>query len=164
MLGVLLQAKAHFWGGKPNFLRAGSLTNIISEGLLSNKPPQTPLKGPSVATPASGVGYISDPVMEMRKLMDTQETNIDRSVLTGASGRLGGRQDDSAQAEQFEEGGGLLVELTQLSLRPRQVYTAETQRQQQVTGDEHETGPEFGDKLRKVPTVKSSTRPRDSQV
>lgn len=126
MLGVLLQAKAHFWGGKPNFLRAGSLTNIISEGLLSNKPPQTPLKGPSVATPASGVGYISDPVMEMRKLMDTQETNIDRSVLTGASGRLGGRQDDSAQAEQFEEGGGLLVELTQLSLRPRQVYTAET--------------------------------------
>ena len=164
MLGVLLQAKAHFWGGKPNFLRAGSLTNIISEGLLSNKPPQTPLKGPSVATPASGVGYISDPVMEMRKLMDTQETNIDRSVLTGASGRLGGRQDDSAQAEQFEEGGGLLVELTQLSLRPRQVYTAETRRQQQVTGDEHETGSEFGDKLRKVPTVKSSTRPRDSQV
>lgn len=49
------------------------------------------------------------------------------AVRTGASGGLGGGQGDSAQAEQFEEGGGLLVELTQLSLCPRQVYTAETQ-------------------------------------
>lgn len=52
---------------------------------------------------------------------------------TGSSGGLGGGQGDPPQAEQFEEGGGLLVELTQLSLCPRQVYTAETQ--QQVTGE-----------------------------
>lgn len=46
-------------------------------------------------------------------------------TLTGAFGGLCGGQGDSAQAEQFEEGGGLLVELTQLSFCPRQVYTAE---------------------------------------
>lgn len=57
---------------------------------------------------------------------------------TGSSGGLGGGQGDPPQAEQFEEGGGLLVELTQLSLCPRQVYTAETQ--QQVTGEKYETG------------------------
>lgn len=50
-------------------------------------------------------------------------------MLTVPSGGLRGGQCDSAQAEQFEEGGGLLVELTQLSLRPRQVYTADTQQQ-----------------------------------
>ncbi len=60
------------------------------------------------------------------------------TVHTGASGGLGGGQGDSPQAEQFEEGGGLLVELTQLSLCPRQVYAAETQ--QKVTGEKYETG------------------------
>lgn len=49
-----------------------------------------------------------------------------RTVHTSAFGRLGGSQGNAAQAEQFEEGGGVLVELTQLSLRPRQVDTAET--------------------------------------
>lgn len=53
-----------------------------------------------------------------------------QSVRTGAFGGLGGGQGDSAQTEQFEEGGGLLVELTQLSLCPRQVHTAEKQEQQ----------------------------------
>lgn len=53
---------------------------------------------------------------------------------TAASGGLGGHQGDSAQAQQFEEGGGVLVELTQLSLCPGQVHTAETQQEQQVTG------------------------------
>lgn len=47
-------------------------------------------------------------------------------MRTSAFGRLGGGQGNAAQAEQFEEGGGVLVELTQLSLRPRQVDTAET--------------------------------------
>lgn len=51
-------------------------------------------------------------------------------MRTGAFGGLGGGQGDSAQTEQFEEGGGLLVELTQLSLCPRQVHTAERQEQQ----------------------------------
>lgn len=45
-------------------------------------------------------------------------------MRTAASGRLGGGQGDSAQAQQLEEGGGLPVELTQLSLRPRQVGAA----------------------------------------
>lgn len=49
-------------------------------------------------------------------------------MRTSAFGRLGGGQGNAAQAEQFEEGGGVLVELTQLSLRPRQVDTAERRR------------------------------------
>lgn len=53
-------------------------------------------------------------------------------TLTGAFGGLGGGQGDSAQAEQFEEGGGLLVELTQLSLCPRQVHTAERENKYQA--------------------------------
>ncbi len=53
-------------------------------------------------------------------------------MRTGASGRLGGSERDSAQAEQFEEGGGLLVELTQLSLCPRQVHTADRKQEQWV--------------------------------
>lgn len=150
MLGVLLWTKAHYWGGKLNFLRARSLTNIILEGLLSNEPPWTP--------PEALGGRLYFWSCDGDEKTDGHSGDIHRSVLTGASGRLGGRQDDSAQAEQFEEGGGLLVELTQLSLRPRQVYTADTRRQQQVTGDQHETGPEFGDKLRKVPTVTCLTK------
>lgn len=49
------------------------------------------------------------------------------SNLTGAFGGLGGCQGNAAQTEQFEEGGCLLVELTQLSLCSRQVDAAETQ-------------------------------------
>lgn len=148
--------KGTFLRWKLNFLRARSLTNIILEGLLSNEPPWTPPEGPT-ATPALG-GRLYFWSCDGDEKTDGHSGDIHRSVLTGASGRLGGRQDDSAQAEQFEEGGGLLVELTQLSLRPRQVYTADTRRQQQVTGDQHETGPEFGDKLRKVPTVTCLTK------
>lgn len=43
---------------------------------------------------------------------------------TGASGGLCGGHHDSAEAQQFEEGGRLLVELTQLSFGPRQIHTA----------------------------------------
>lgn len=44
-------------------------------------------------------------------------------MLTCMSGCLSGSENDSAQTQHFEEGGCLLVELTQLSLCPRQVHT-----------------------------------------
>lgn len=55
-------------------------------------------------------------------------------VFTCAFRRLGGGQDNSAQAEQFQEWWHLLVELTQLSLCPRQIYTAETHQDYLIWG------------------------------